>query len=405
MRWEGAALVDILSGAVDTSVAAFVLKLGRYRLHHGGLAVIRTLGRLGVTVVGVHEDRWAPAAMSRYLTHRLVPPAGTSTDAVKALLEAAVAATGMPTVVIATDDDAALALDQIEDPPPGCLLTRCVPGLRASLVQKDTCHELAQRLGLPTPAQRLLRCPLSDDEVDRIRLPVVIKRVRRALLPDGSRTFSTVLATRPGQLRETLQDARFGPYEILAQEAFEGDDWLYHAYCDAESRPLVAFTGRKLRSFPAGAGETAYGQLESDAEVRAVAEAFLEGARYVGPVSMDLRRDSTGRVVILDVNPRVGACFRLFENEAGVDVVRAMHLDLSGRPVPSDPPLEGRTYVVEPYDRAVRGAYGLGRLAWWRELAAVDERAWFAADDPIPALAVAAQSLAHPSPGLLRRRG
>jgi hypothetical protein len=31
----------------------------------------------------------------------------------------------------------------------------------------------------------------------------------------------------------------------------------------------------------------------------------------------------------LDFNPRVGAQFRLFEDDAGSDVVRALHLDLA----------------------------------------------------------------------------
>lgn len=387
-------MVTTLADAVDTSVAALVLKLGRYRLHHGGLAMIRTLGRLGVPVVGVHEDRWAPAAMSRHLTHLVTPAPDPSPTAVETLLKAAVAITGMPTVVIASDDDAAVALEQIEAPT-GCLLTRSPPGLRASLVQKDSLHAIAERLGLPTPVQRLLQCPLSDAEVDRIGIPIVLKRARRALLPDGSRTFSTVLATRTDHLRGALQNTRSGPYEVLAQEPFEGEDWLYHGYYDAGAHPLVGFTGRKLRSFPARAGETAFGLVESNAEVRTVAEAFLDGVQYVGPVSMDLRRDSAGKVVILDVNPRVGACFRLFENEAGVDVVRALHLDLTGRPVPPAPPREGRTYVVESYDRVVRNAYGIRRLAWWGQLAAVDERAWFAFDDPLPAMSFTVQSLLH----------
>jgi D-aspartate ligase len=37
-----------------TSMPVVVLKVGRYALHHGGLGVIRTLGRVGVPVYGVH---------------------------------------------------------------------------------------------------------------------------------------------------------------------------------------------------------------------------------------------------------------------------------------------------------------------------------------------------------------
>ena len=47
-----------------------VLKFDQNVLHHGSLGVIRSLGRLGVPVYGVHEGPWAPAASSRYLAGR-----------------------------------------------------------------------------------------------------------------------------------------------------------------------------------------------------------------------------------------------------------------------------------------------------------------------------------------------
>jgi hypothetical protein len=54
-----------LSGA-DMSTPAVVLKFDPNVMHHGGLGVIRSLGRMGVPVYGVHEGPWAPAANSRY---------------------------------------------------------------------------------------------------------------------------------------------------------------------------------------------------------------------------------------------------------------------------------------------------------------------------------------------------
>jgi len=44
-----------------------ILKTGGYALHYGGLGIIRSLGMLGVPVFTVIEDRFAPAAVSRYL--------------------------------------------------------------------------------------------------------------------------------------------------------------------------------------------------------------------------------------------------------------------------------------------------------------------------------------------------
>jgi D-aspartate ligase len=55
---------DVSMDTVDTSTPAVVLKLDSNVFHHGGLGVIRTLGRWGVPVRAVHEDVLAPAAAS-----------------------------------------------------------------------------------------------------------------------------------------------------------------------------------------------------------------------------------------------------------------------------------------------------------------------------------------------------
>ena len=56
----------------DTSTPAVVLKLDPNVMHHGGLGVIRSLGRLGVPVYGVHEGPLAPAANRFRVMARLV---------------------------------------------------------------------------------------------------------------------------------------------------------------------------------------------------------------------------------------------------------------------------------------------------------------------------------------------
>ena len=49
-------------------IPALILKIGHYPLHSGGVGAIRTLGRMGVPVYATTEDRFTPAAVSRYCT-------------------------------------------------------------------------------------------------------------------------------------------------------------------------------------------------------------------------------------------------------------------------------------------------------------------------------------------------
>ncbi len=95
------------------------------------------------------------------------------------------------------------------------------------------------------------------------------------------------------------------------------------------------FTGVKVRSWPPHAGMTANAYVVDNPELADLAARFIKQIGFTGIIDLDLRFDRRdGRYKLLDFNPRMGAQFRLFENESGVDVVRAMHLDLTGRAVP-----------------------------------------------------------------------
>ena len=82
-----------------------VLKCDPNVMHHGGLGVVRSLGRLGVPVYGVHEGPWAPAANSRYLHGRYFwQPNTEDADRVLAGLLRLAERIGQPAVLITTDD-------------------------------------------------------------------------------------------------------------------------------------------------------------------------------------------------------------------------------------------------------------------------------------------------------------
>jgi D-aspartate ligase len=82
-----------------------ILKTGHYPVHHGGLGIIRSLGRLGIPVYTVAEDRLTPAATSRYLAGSFVWSAG---DLPRPQMLEALARIGRnldrPTILIPTDD-------------------------------------------------------------------------------------------------------------------------------------------------------------------------------------------------------------------------------------------------------------------------------------------------------------
>ena len=93
---------------------------------------------------------------------------------------------------------------------------------------------------------------------------------------------------------------------------------------------------------------------------------------------------------MLDVNPRIGATFRLFVGPNGMDVARALYLDLTEQPVPTATISPGRKWIAEDLDLVSCYRYHReGQLTlrgWVHSLRGINEAAYLAKDDLLPLL-------------------
>ncbi|QMU70777.1 hypothetical protein [Streptacidiphilus sp. P02-A3a] len=141
---------------------------------------------------------------------------------------------------------------------------------------------------------------------------------------------------------------------VLVQEylpAGPAGDWITELYCPADGAPPLAFTGVKVRCWPPGAGAATRVRALDNPDLAEQAAGFCRRLGYRGAADLDWRLDPRdGRYKLVDFNPRTGAGFRLFETVDGVDVVRALHLDLTGRPLPSGVRQRPRDYAVGQLD-------------------------------------------------------
>jgi D-aspartate ligase len=398
----------------DRGTPALVLKLGHYPLHHGGLGVIRSLGRVGVPVLGVHEDRFTPAAVSAYLEGRFLwRTTGRDAELLLAGMAAIGEALGRPTVLVPTDDLGAIFVaEHAASLERWFLFPRPPAGLPRVLASKQGLHQVCRELGVPTAAAAFPQSLAEAAEfAGRASFPVVVKRASAAPLPPGVTVPSTTIARTPAEVLDLCRRLPLGAGTGLMLQEYiprgSGEDWFFHGYCDERSDCLAGFTGVKLRSYPAYAGPTTLGRWADNPELREQAEALFKALSYRGIMDLDYRLDlRDGRYKLLDFNPRVGAQFRLFEDSAGIDVVRALHLDLTGRAVPRGCLAEGRVFLVENNDLLAGLGYrrdgGLTLGAWLRSLRGAKELAWFATDDPVPALAITVRFLLR---GLQRALG
>ncbi|MGW5124306.1 carboxylate--amine ligase [Streptomyces sp. NPDC004069] len=377
----------------DREVPGLIVKFGDYPLHHGGVGAIRSLGRLGVPMYAITEDAYTPAASSRYLKRAFVWPT-RGTEGADRLVEGLLRIgrrIGRPTVLVPTDEEAAVLIAEHQDALRGPFLFPPVaPCLPRRLASKQGLHELCVEHGIPSPAAAF---PQSYDDIvafaEKTRFPVVAKN-REAFVRRSSPAVNgtTRINTREGLLalaRDWGERPGVVLQEYLPRE--EAEDWIVHAYFDRNSSPLAMFTGVKVRSWPPHAGMTANAYVVDNPELADLAARFIKQIGFTGIVDLDLRFDRRdGQYKLLDFNPRMGAQFRLFESGAGVDVVRAMHLDLTGRPVPEGGQRAGHRYVVENIDLPALLAYRRSGYTTPHAPARASgtELAWFAGDDPLP---------------------
>ena len=373
-----------------------MLGLGRGLFHHGVLGIARSAGRLGVPVYRVGLERWAPAAASRYVTGWEVVPEAASHEQILDTLGDISERIG-PALLVAADDAACVFVDEHAGVLASEYLLASQPvGLARMLASKRGMYELCQTHGVPTPRSTF---PQTEEDVlahaEQIGLPTVLKCVNAADAPTFSPRVS-IAQTRQELIESYRQMQPPQMSNVLLQEYVPGAPetvWMFNGYFDAQSECKVGFTGKKIRQSPPYTGATTLGECLPNSTVYETTVRFMRAIGYRGILDIGYRFDSRdGQYKLLDVNPRIGGTFRLFVDEHGMDVLRALHLDLTGREVPANSSPDGRRWVVEPLDLASSIVYARRRDitlgGWARSFRGVREAAWFALDDIAPFLAL-----------------
>ncbi|MFF0645732.1 ATP-grasp domain-containing protein [Streptomyces tendae] len=360
----------------DTRVPAVLLRTDRNPFHHGTLGAVRSLGRAGVDVHVVADCAHSPVRASRYVSGlHTPPPPGASPEDIAAALRRVAARIARPAVLIPMDDACAVAVARARTELAPAYLLPDQPGdLPARVADKAELAAVCASLDVPHPETLVPGGPAEAARAAwRLGLPVVAKWSRPWLVPPGGGLRSTVLVRSAREAGELYRRAEEAGSRLLLQAFLPPGadrDWFFHGYADRSGAVRAGGPGRKTRARPRGAGLTAVGRWTPNPRVQALAERVTAELGYRGVFDLDFRRcGTTGRYHLLDFNPRPGAQFRLFADTAGLDVVRALHLDLTHRPLPEGAPRPGRVFVVENYAplsalRPARAERGGRELAW-----------------------------------------
>ena len=380
----------------DTSTPVVVLNA----LHQGGLGITRTLGRLGIPVYNVASATFTPAFASRYCKAKLIwdIDKASAEESVRFLLGIAHSIGRRPLLIASADDSAAVFVaHNAEKLRQGFTFPRQDSELVDLLYSKKQMYYLAKKFNVST-AETVF--PQSRGEVVEFSktavFPIMLKGIDGTRLKQRTGIKMRVVHNERELLEsyDSMEDPR--DPNLMLQEYIPGGDntvWMFNGYFNERSECLVSFTGKKIRQCPVYTGSTSLGICLKNEIVEKTTKEFMKALGYKGVLDIGYRYDARdGSYKLLDANPRIGATFRLFVAENGMDVVRALYLDLTGQCVTPATCREGRKWIVEDRDLASCVRYVRdGKLTfreWLRSFRGIDEAAFFSLDDPIPILAM-----------------
>jgi D-aspartate ligase len=356
----------------------------------GGLAAVRSLGRLGVPLYGIHPLR-SPGMLSRYwkktfqwdAVHRSREESGE-------FLRALAAEIGRRAILLPTvDATAALIAEHAGELAQWFDFARVEPRLLRSLMNKADLCTVANAHGVPT-AQ--VTVPRTRDDVAsfgaRATFPIVIKGI------DPTRRYGkmkAIVQTREALLEAYDRASDVDPPNLMLQEYIPGDDttgWTFYGYFNGRSECIAGYAARKIRLAPAHTGLITLGVVDEIPEVQDFCARFMTAVGYRGPVNIGGKFDSRdGKYKVLDVNARLGASFRLCVSETGMDVVQMLYRDLTGQAIPRERAQMGRRWFYEEDVFEAPTYVRNGEITisgWLRSLRGIDECAIWARDDMRP---------------------
>jgi D-aspartate ligase len=359
-----------------------------------GLGIARSLGRQGIPVCVIDDER-SIAGASRYVQRQLrVPDLRRDQATVDALVGAAeqyqlqgwvLYPTREETVAtVATHREALSQLFRV--PTPGW------SSVRPAWDKRET-YRLAEQLRISAPRTWFPRNERELELVDTAA-PVVLKPAIKEhfFYTTGAKAWRA--NTKDELLAAYRRAEQVVPEgEILVQEMVPGGGERQFAYCAFfnQGRVVASMTVRRRRQHPSdfGRASTMVETIELP-ELEEPSVRFLRAVDYYGLVELEYKQDPRdGSYRLLDVNARTWG-YHSLGPAAGVDFPYLLFRDQLGLPVETVHARPGVRWIRLATDlpNAVRDVRaGKARIGdYTRSLRGIDEEAVFSIRDPLPGL-------------------
>ena len=313
------------------------------------LAVIRSLGRRGLTIVAADTTTKSLGAASRHTSCSTVysNPA-TSPAAFVHDIVAMVERLSIDTVISATDLTTMLLASQ----PNLSRIVRLMAPERASyenLTDKARLTRFAEKLGILVPTTQIATNAVATvAAAHQIGFPVVLKPARSRYLK-GSEIVSTSveIVENPDRLSTVLDRSKWlDDIPCLVQRFIPGHGAGIFVLCES-GRPVAWFAHRRLREKPPTGGVSVLSESAPiDPVMQSAAAKLLGAAELTGVAMVEFRVAPDGTPYLMEVNCRFWGSLQL-AIDCGVDFPWLLYQITQGSPARDPQP-----YVIG------------GRLRW-----------------------------------------
>jgi predicted ATP-grasp superfamily ATP-dependent carboligase len=320
------------------------------------LAITRSLGRRGVSVLVGSEQSDSLASSSKYCARHITYPSPyRNPDAFDRFLLDLVERERVDVVMPVTDVTTHLVARSWTAL--SCHTAAAVPAFDSFdfVADKMRLRQRAAECGIPTPRTHLVG-GLAEVEplIGRVEYPAVVKPLRSRIRTESGWLMSSVhYAHCDADLLDLYRQAEYlKRYPSMIQERIVGPGIGIFVLCD-HGELRAAFAHRRVREKPPSGGASVLCEsIALDPELLDQAMRVLRPLRWHGVAMMEFKQDRrTGRSFLMEVNGRFWGSLQLAV-QAGVDFPYLSYLMALGRPLP----------ITTAYRVGIRSRWLLGDL-------------------------------------------
>jgi D-aspartate ligase len=359
-----------------------------------GLGIVRSLGRHGVPVCVIDDER-SIARYSRYVEISLVVPSLLDAkDLVQTVLEIGRSRRLIGWVLYPTRDEQVAALSQHREELSEIYRVPTPEWGKAKwLWDKRNTYSMAEKLNIPIPRTWY---PQGMDDLEHVsgRFPFAIKPAIKEHFIYATKQKAW-RADNPEQLRELYGRALklIPTEEIMIQDLIPGDGSCQYSYCSffKEGKSIAHLAACRRRQHPLEFGRSStYVETVDLPLLEEYSQRFLRAIDYYGLVEVEFKYDPRdGQYRLLDVNGRTWG-YHSIGHRAGTDFSYLLFADQISKPVESCIGKVGVRWIRLLTDLPtgllgiVNGQINAG--SYLRSLYGCDEEAVFSLEDPLPGM-------------------